>query len=165
MIYVTHDQVEAMTMADRIVVLRAGRVEQQGRPLDLYHDPANAFVAGFIGSPRMNFLPGRVVAPGRIGVAGAEFAARISSDLAVGTAVQVGLRPEHLGAQGGVEIATTLRLVEALGATAYLYVDLEDGGRVVAECRGPVPEIGAPCHLRFDPAAALLFTVEGARIR
>ena len=67
MIYVTHDQVEAMTMADTIVVLRAGRVEQAGPPLALYNTPANQFVAGFIGSPRMNFLPGRVrdVGPGR----------------------------------------------------------------------------------------------------
>ena len=61
MIYVTHDQVEAMTMADKIVVLRAGRVEQVGAPLELYNPPANRFVAGFIGSPRMNFLPARVI--------------------------------------------------------------------------------------------------------
>ena len=99
MIYVTHDQVEAMTMADRIVVLRAGRVEQVGRPLDLYNAPENRFVAGFIGSPRMNFLEGRVTAAdgswSHVEVAGiGTFRAR--GHLAAGTEASLGIRPEHV---------------------------------------------------------------------
>ena len=95
MIYVTHDQVEAMTMVDRIVILRAGRVEQVGKPLDLYGDPVNAFVAGFIGSPRMNFLSGVVADSGRIKLGGLEITPSISALLAPGRIIQVGIRPEH----------------------------------------------------------------------
>src|SRR5215831_17133823 len=106
MIYVTHDQVEAMTMADKIVVLRAGRIEQVGAPLDLYNAPANRFVAGFIGSPRMNFLSARVATPGDVGVrvaldagsptnGGALLPVR-GDGVAAGDAIDVGIRPEHL---------------------------------------------------------------------
>ena len=102
MIYVTHDQVEAMTLASRIVVLNAGRIEQIGAPLDLYARPANLFVAGFLGAPRMNFLAARVTAcgGGRVAV---EMAGRTidvprdSVSLAAGDAVTVGVRPENLG--------------------------------------------------------------------
>ena len=96
MIYVTHDQTEALTMADRIVVLRAGRVEQIGKPLELYQDPDNAFVAGFIGSPRMNFLEGTVTDAGTIAVAGTRIGHAGRSPLVTGETIQVGIRPEHL---------------------------------------------------------------------
>ena len=101
MVYVTHDQTEAMTMASRIVVLRAGRIEQVGAPLELYDNPANQFVAGFIGSPRMNFLAAESLGQGRfrlLNQGGAEIALPLRAPLAAGEAAVVGIRPEqHLG--------------------------------------------------------------------
>jgi multiple sugar transport system ATP-binding protein len=127
MIYVTHDQVEAMTMADRIVVLRAGRVEQLGTPLELYNAPANAFVAGFIGSPRMNFLNGRVadtedgvaVALDGIGTIRSEATA---PDLEVGAPVTIGIRPEHvaLGHVGVNDVSFAVGHAEQLGGATTL---------------------------------------------
>ena len=104
MIYVTHDQVEAMTMADKIVVLRGGAIEQVGAPLDLYNAPANRFVAGFIGSPQMNFLPGRIVHAGatdvRVALGEAAGVAAVlalcGAGIAAGEEVSVGIRPEHV---------------------------------------------------------------------
>jgi len=123
MIYVTHDQVEAMTLAHRIVVLQGGRIEQVGTPLELYNRPDNLFVAGFIGSPRMNLLPGKVVSPGAValGEAGHEVACQTGS-LATGASVTLGIRPEHLAlaAQGG-GVPLTIELVERLGGESYLY--------------------------------------------
>jgi len=110
MVYVTHDQVEAMTMADKIVVLRAGRVEQVGVPLDLYNTPVNTFVAGFIGSPRMNFLPVALLPTQGLG----------SGLIPAGTHT-VGLRPEHaaIGADG--PIVMKVAQVEQLGSTSLLH--------------------------------------------
>jgi lactose/L-arabinose transport system ATP-binding protein len=97
MIYVTHDQVEAMTLADKIVVLRAGRIEQVGKPLDLYNDPDNRFVAGFIGSPAMNFFDGQVDAGQRHRAGAWRGACRLPRPApAVSGAITVGLRPNHL---------------------------------------------------------------------
>ena len=100
MVYVTHDQIEAMTLADRIVVMNQGRIEQVGKPLDLYYEPANLFVAGFIGSPAMNFFPARVesVAGGEARIVGQAFGdLKISSPaLKAGDELTVGVRPEHL---------------------------------------------------------------------
>ncbi|MDB5937109.1 MAG: transporter [Massilia sp.] len=132
MIYVTHDQVEAMTLADRIVLLNAGRIEQVGAPLDLYHRPKNLFVAGFLGAPPMNFLPGRVSAGPdgpRITLAGgAQVDAPAAGSLAAGSEVTVGIRPEHvlLETEGG--IAATVFAVERLGEGAYLYASVDHSG-------------------------------------
>ncbi|MGE5203501.1 MAG: ABC transporter ATP-binding protein [Acidobacteriota bacterium] len=128
MIYVTHDQVEAMTMASRIVVLRAGRVEQVGTPLDLYNNPANAFVAGFIGSPRMNFLKG-VVAASEKGIAvlldgiGIIRSEAIAPGLATGTPVTIGIRPEHvaLGQVGINDVSFAVGHAEQLGGATTLF--------------------------------------------
>ncbi|WP_332698956.1 ABC transporter ATP-binding protein [Bosea sp. (in: a-proteobacteria)] len=123
MIYVTHDQVEAMTLADRIVVLRAGRIEQIGTPLELYNRPDNLFVAGFIGSPRMNLLPGRVARPGAVtlGEVGHEVACE-TGGLAAGAGVTLGVRPEHLApAVQGAGLPLTIELIEQLGGESYLY--------------------------------------------
>ena len=120
-VYVTHDQVEAMTLADRIVVMSAGRIEQVGKPLDLYYQPANLFVAGFIGSPAMNFFPARVqgVAGGEARIVGDAFAdLRVSSRaLKAGDEVTVGVRPEHLQVSAGGPFVTSgaIELVERLG--------------------------------------------------
>ncbi len=122
MIYVTHDQVEAMTLADRIVVLQAGRIEQIGTPLDLYNRPDNLFVAGFIGSPRMNLLPGTVARQGivRLGEGGHEIACETGA-LTAGATVTLGVRPEHLALSETTGLPLAVELVERLGGESYLY--------------------------------------------
>jgi len=167
MIYVTHDQVEAMTLADKIVVLRAGRIEQVGTPMELYNNPANRFVAGFIGSPAMNFLPG-VAADGqvRIGALGdrmVEAPVRLPGD---GAPVLVGVRPQHLRVAPG-ETPIRLDIRERLGAVAYDYLDLPGGEKLVVETRGDetIPE-GSPVDVDFDATDALFFDGETeARLR
>ena len=135
MIYVTHDQVEAMTLADKIVVLRAGHIEQVGAPLDLYRDPDNRFVAGFIGSPAMNFLDGTVV-EGGIEVPGLGRRVTAPARLpAIGTPVILGVRPEHLMVQMG-QGALKAELSEALGGVSYLHLDTPTGERIIVEERG-----------------------------
>ncbi len=123
-VYVTHDQVEAMTMADHVVIMRAGVIEQQGRPLDLYDRPANRFVAGFIGSPAMNFIPARVAEDGRsvlLDLPGSQVLA-IDFSLPPGHAVLVGIRPEHLkiasAGQSGFDVS--IAAVESTGATTFV---------------------------------------------
>ncbi len=135
MIYVTHDQVEAMTMADRIAVLKDGRLEQFGRPLDLYNRPANLFVAGFIGSPRMNFLGGTVKGADGAGVtlaldAGGEVAVPCRQEgAAPGLKVKLGVRPEHiqLVEPGVADVMLSVSLTEQLGGESYLHGQLASG--------------------------------------
>ena len=143
MIYVTHDQTEAMTMADRIVVLRDGTIEQFGAPLDLYRRPRNVFVAGFLGSPKMNLIAGMVrrVAGQRISVecgGGAVLDGEADpGSLAVGANVTLGIRPEFLAissAEGGLR--GTVDVVEHLGNLSLVYISLPTGEHVVAEARG-----------------------------
>ncbi|SLN36579.1 ABC transporter ATP-binding protein [Roseisalinus antarcticus] len=166
MIYVTHDQVEAMTLADKIVVLRKGVIEQVGAPLDLYRDPNNRFVAGFIGSPAMNFLEGTVKG-GAVEVP--DFARSLSPDVtlpAEGRRVSVGLRPEHLtlDPDGATH---TVDLTEALGGVSYAYLIGPQGERVVVEERGDIrSREGETVGLSFDPARIFVFDAEtGERIR
>jgi ABC-type sugar transport system ATPase subunit len=124
MIYVTHDQIEAMTLADKIVVMHAGRIEQVGSPLDLYNKPVNRFVAGFIGSPRMNFLPVEA-ADGVAKVAGGEIA--LPRGLAQ-PAAEIGIRPEHLAltaADTPGALAGRVVMTEHLGSDTYAYVALD----------------------------------------
>ncbi|HEV7912547.1 MAG TPA: sn-glycerol-3-phosphate ABC transporter ATP-binding protein UgpC, partial [Albitalea sp.] len=131
MIYVTHDQVEAMTLADRIVVLNAGRIEQVGTPLALYHRPANRFVAGFIGSPKMNFIDGQLAANGaggalvKLGEGSTVAVAANAAALRVGAPVIVGVRPEHAIARaqaGDGSVPAPVQLAEHLGDTTYLHL-------------------------------------------
>ena len=166
MIYVTHDQVEAMTLADRIVVLRDGAVEQQGRPLELYRDPANRFVAGFIGSPAMNFFEGEA-AGGKVkvpGLGGASFAAAAAP---ADGAVSVGLRPQHLRAAADDSSPLKLDITEHLGGVTYDYLSAPTGERVVVESPGDEDfRSGAKLRLDFDAKDALLFdSASGARLR
>ncbi|SCM72978.1 fused maltose transport subunit, ATP-binding component of ABC superfamily; regulatory protein [uncultured Pleomorphomonas sp.] len=131
MIYVTHDQIEAMTMADRIAVLNGGRVEQFGPPLELFERPANKFVAGFIGSPRMNFFEGRIVAalPGRVDVEVGGFGqlslAVDGADARAGDAVTLGIRPNHFEKRlaGDGETSATFKVdyAESVGTETYVY--------------------------------------------
>jgi lactose/L-arabinose transport system ATP-binding protein len=166
MVYVTHDQTEAMTLADRIVVLRGGRIEQVGRPTDLYDDPDNLFVAGFIGSPRMNFLPGVATRPDSVRTAGLEVRVPgLATRLTPGQEVQVGIRPEHLTAGEGVGVPLTIEVVEQLGAMAYVHGSLAPDAPVVAEWRAGRPAVGEQVMLRFSPADLKLIERLGRRIR
>ena len=125
MIYVTHDQVEAMTLADRIVVLRAGRIEQVGTPLEVYNHPANLFVAGFIGSPRMNLLPARVAGAGQVTIGNDTRSIPLPStgQTASGASITLGARPEHIDVvdETQADLIITVNLVEQLGGETYLY--------------------------------------------
>ena len=154
MIYVTHDQTEAMTMADRIVVLRAGRVEQAGPPLTLYNTPANRFVAGFIGSPRMNFLPCEITSTG-VRIAGlAELPLRVDGS---GKAT-IGVRPEHIGLADSSGLPGTIDLVEHMGGESYVYMTLASTDRLVIRCPGQTPRAtGQTVYALIDPATAHLF--------
>jgi len=127
-VYVTHDQVEAMTMADRIVVMKDGRVQQIGAPLDVYERPANTFVAGFIGSPAMNLLPAHRDPQGRLTTGG--FLVDEPTGGVVGQAVTVGVRPEDIRASAAdcirpLPIAAKLRHVEHLGSETLLHLDVD----------------------------------------
>jgi ABC-type sugar transport system ATPase subunit len=132
MIYVTHDQVEAMTMADRIVVLNAGRIEQTGSPMELYHHPRTEFVAGFIGAPAMNFLD----VTGQDGGMHQSLIAKLPRSAS--KAARLGIRPEHIGitTAGQGDVSVTVRLRETLGGDAYLYASLGSGEPLVVRAEG-----------------------------
>ncbi|WEX89609.1 ABC transporter ATP-binding protein [Sinorhizobium garamanticum] len=183
MIYVTHDQVEAMTMASRIVVLNRGRIEQVGAPLDLYSNPDNVFVAGFLGAPRMNFVAGqvtevsgssaRVVCAGGLDVGFEALVDKVS----VGEIVTLGIRPERLrldDAAAQIRFAGSVRLTEYLGRETIVYVDAgplvttgSDSGTNVFTVQ--IADIkpfnnGSAVSLGFDPADAYLFAADGRTI-
>lgn len=156
MIYVTHDQVEAMTLADKIVVLRAGRVEQVGAPLDLYNDPDNRFVAGFIGSPSMNFLSGKV-ANGGVDCAGLGGTVPVAARLPdAGAGVTLGLRPQNLTLVPGE--SHTIEVTEALGGVSYIHVTAPTGEKLIVESRdAPQVRIGDKVGIAFDAAHVMAF--------
>jgi multiple sugar transport system ATP-binding protein len=145
MIYVTHDQVEAMTLADKIVVLQGGAIEQVGSPLELFHHPANLFVAGFIGSPKMNFVRSTVagVADGRVSVAlpgGSTLDVPVEGgELAVGKKVTLGVRPEHVLTAADSTVRGEVLVVERLGGTTYVHIRLEGGEMLVMQVDGENP--------------------------
>ena len=123
MIYVTHDQVEAMTLADRIVVLNGGVIEQVGTPDELYAAPDTLFVAGFIGAPTMNLLPATIAAPGMVALAGGQVVEADTGALAVGAAVTLGVRPEHLRVDGTQNaLSGVVRMVESLGSAHHVHL-------------------------------------------
>ena len=164
MIYVTHDQVEAMTLADKIVVLRKGKVEQVGKPLELYHNPDNRFVAGFIGSPAMNFVSGTV---GEGGVEASGLAGRVQSAVRMPASgkVTVGLRPQHLRVLEGA--THRVDMTEALGGVSFIHVSAPSGEKLVIEAKGDViPASGSMVGIGFDASDALFFDeVSGLRLR
>ncbi len=163
MIYVTHDQVEAMTLADKIVVLRAGRVEQVGAPLELYNDPDNQFVAGFIGSPAMNFFDG-TGAEGGVRVPGLGGVTIPGPRNATG-AVTVGLRPNHIALADGE--SHVVELSEQLGGVSYHYLKAPDGRKLIVEAHDQrAPRPGSRVGLSFDAANAYFFDAKsGLRLR
>jgi lactose/L-arabinose transport system ATP-binding protein len=172
-IYVTHDQVEAMTLADTIVVLRDGLIEQVGRPLELYDNPANQFVAGFIGSPKMNFLAARVVDKSATGLtielrnhAGARLTLPVS-DGAVGDEVVLGVRAEHFGipGAGGLDIRLDVDVAEHLGSTSYVYANA-NGESLIIEREESRHENGQEqITVSISPERAYLFDSNGQRLR
>jgi multiple sugar transport system ATP-binding protein len=171
MIYVTHDQIEAMSMGDRIVVMKDGVVQQVDSPLAIYHRPANRFVAGFIGSPTMNFFKGTLNGgtPPVFQQEGTSFALQLAGPPAeravrhAGATVILGIRPEHItGAQGSVEGAVPVRIpidvVEPVGNEIFAYFATGSDQRYVARLSTDVtPKVGEPFELRFDTAKAHLF--------
>ena len=170
MIYVTHDQVEAMTLADKIVVLKDGRVMQIGTPMELYHEPANLFVAGFLGAPSMNFLKVTVEAvegqTARVGN-GALDPITVSTrghSFAAGETAILGVRPQYLHpvADDEGQLHGSIVLTERLGAETIVEVTLKDGEKLIAalsEDRIYAP--GQRIGFDFDPDRALLFPTEG----
>lgn len=173
MIYVTHDQVEAMTLADKIFVLRGGVVQQSGTPLALYDDPANQFVAGFIGSPAMNFLSATVSAETTAGVVatiegsdGETLEAQLlDTTLEAGQKVTLGIRPEHMHiCESG--LSTTVEMTENLGGVAYLHARLMGGQKIVIERRGErQSHQDESISVWADAKHVLVFAQDGQRLR
>ncbi len=161
----THDQVEAMTLADKIVVLRDGVVEQVGTPLDLYDDPNNLFVAGFIGSPKMNFLKG-VIEGGAVRLSEYDTIIPTSVKAANGTAVTVGIRPDSFKAGGTATLEVGVEIIEHLGGETYAYARRGIGDVLtIATGNDRNLQSGDAYKAHFDPAAALIFGADGLRIR
>jgi ABC-type sugar transport system ATPase subunit len=170
MVYVTHDQTEAMTLADRIVVMNLGRIEQVGKPLDLYYDPANLFVAGFIGSPAMNFFPVVVerIEGGQARVTGPTLTplALPAGALVPGAKLTLGVRPEHLGSDGQFSTSGVVELVERLGESSYAHVRAGDDTMMVAEIRGrDTPAPGRMAAFSAPLQDVHIFDEAGRRLR
>jgi ABC-type sugar transport system ATPase subunit len=172
MIYVTHDQVEAMTMADRIVVLRAGVIEQVGAPLELYNQPRNTFVAGFIGSPRMNFVAGRIARATETeidlesAVLGTLTLPRDGRAVEAGQPVSFGVRPEHLelAGEGGNAWRVQVDVIEQHGSSTYLHCSAGDVELLLHVPGQGTQRAGESLHVRPAPGQWHLFGADEQRI-
>ncbi len=166
MIYVTHDQVEAMTLADKIVVLRDGIIEQTGQPMNLYHDPDNVFVAGFIGSPRMNFL-NATVHSAKSGVLTLalddhdliKIKIPLNGELAgKGDKLLAGIRPEHFAANGSVRFNVEIDVIENLGGTSFAYANTKSETPITMELEnGHLAKEGSVFAVGINPDNILVF--------
>jgi sn-glycerol 3-phosphate transport system ATP-binding protein len=159
-IFVTHDQVEAMTLADMVVVMNQGRIEQSGAPTEVYRLPATRFVATFIGSPAMNLLPGRIAAPGVVETASGQIRFEPSAfAVADGQQVEVGIRPEdlHFVANGDGTLAFAKDFVEELGATRLIHGTIGETPLVVAVAVAAAAPSDATSNLAVAPASVHLF--------
>jgi lactose/L-arabinose transport system ATP-binding protein len=176
MIYVTHDQTEAMTLADKIVVLRDGNIEQMGSPLDLYDDPANQFVAGFIGSPKMNFMAANVkeadgasVTLELVNQGGAVVRLPVANGaIKAGDSVVLGVRPEHFGreGEGDADLTVSIEVAEHLGSTSFIYANTTSGEQIIIEREESRSEIGQDQVTVSIPAdRAYFFNQNGERLR
>jgi lactose/L-arabinose transport system ATP-binding protein len=170
MIYVTHDQVEAMTLATKIVVMRDGRIEQVGSPLHLYDDPDNLFVAGFIGSPKMNFLTacrrgGHLVIPDCDGQV--IRCPDLGSAIADGAEGTVGLRPQFIGRDGDQALDLTIEIVEHFGSDSLVHARSAGSDRLVTALVENGRDLGSGQRLeaRFRTEDLLFFDQDGLRIR
>ena len=173
MIYVTHDQVEAMTMGDRLVVMQDGRIQQVGAPIHLYRRPANRFVAGFIGSPSMNFLEGELVRDGGLAFRGDGLRLAIpdrhqdSLSGHIGRRVILGIRPEHIhyassarGPGESEDVSANVDLVEPMGHETLLYLTVGRASCVARVSAHPVPSVDEEVRLAFDLSAVHFFDRE-----
>jgi len=162
-VFVTHDQVEAMTMADRIVIMKDGHIQQVGTPAEVFHEPANMFVAQFIGAPSMNMLPA-TVDRGRVTIAGQ--VVDLPRAVAAGPGVTVGIRPDDLRVTATPGLFRgTISVLEPLGAETLAYVDI-GGAEVVARADGrQPPKLGATVHLAADAANMHVFAANGQALR
>ena len=172
MVYVTHDQVEAMTMAVRIVVLSDGRVEQFGTPMDLYHHPETRFVAGFIGHPNMNFVGAEVTGVDASGVAaslpgGSQLVLPVDGNgVSAGDRIDIGIRPEAVGSDGNVAMSLRTDVIERLGGVSITYGALPDGTRFCASLPGDtIIADGAEITVSVDPNDCHAFTADGRALR
>ncbi len=149
-LYVTHDQVEAMTLADRMIVMHDGVAEQIGAPLEVYANPQTAFVAGFIGSPPINFVDAALL------------------NMTVDAGAQIGIRPEHIVVtqNAGQILSGTLLYAEPLGAETLLHMRLANGQTITVRQDGGdrIPEIGEEITVGWDPASQLIFGANGQRV-
>jgi len=167
MIYVTHDQVEAMTMADRIVVLREGVIEQAGSPIELYARPANQFVAGFLGAPQMNFFVGKATETGErlvveLDKGGPKLTlSRREGKVSAGEIVTVGVRPEHLVASSNAALSATIVSTEVLGAETVIHARTPGGDPLTATMRG-ILGTSAGEIVRFDVPDAFAHVFDGS---
>lgn len=171
MIYVTHDQTEAMTLADQIVVLQKGRIEQQGSPLDLYNQPKNLFVAGFIGSPKMNFLPFTTQrAPDSdVLISGSSrIALSPQPNLRNQLSGTLGIRPEHLelASEDQADLSVQVELTEQLGGETYLYCKTAEQEGLTIHQPGQLPiRKGETLHLQLNRSQLHLFDAEGQTLQ
>ncbi len=172
MIYVTHDKVEAMTLADKIVVLNGCQVEQVGSPRELYERPASLFVAGFLGSPRMNFLPVSLQAPGRnslidIPALGMKSLPLDSSNLTEDAQLTLGVRPEHItlnAANNGVGVTVTG--IEYLGSEVYVHLATGASEPLICRCDAKAGwQVGDQVALQFDDSNLHLFDADGLALK
>ncbi len=174
-IYVTHDQVEAMTLADKIVVLRGGEVEQVGAPLELYDDPANVFVAGFIGSPKMNFINAEVTeAPsGQAMITlnsqpNVRLTLPVAAKVNAGDKVTLGIRPEHFvdAGRGDADLELDVDVAEHLGSTSYVYAHIGNGERIIVEREESRAATSKDrLTVGISAASSFLFDSAGKRLR
>ncbi|SFH31568.1 ABC transporter ATP-binding protein [Modicisalibacter xianhensis] len=171
MIYVTHDQIEAMTMADKIVVLQGGVVEQVGSPMELYHHPRNRFVAGFIGSPKMNFIDVEVIGAGAEGVdvrlpGGGQCTVPVEGgQLQAGEALELGIRPEHLVLDEQGPLAGEIQVIERLGGSTSLYLQMGETSVTVVTDGDVASQVRDTVHFGFVPSRAHLFDRDGLALK
>jgi multiple sugar transport system ATP-binding protein len=170
MIYVTHDQIEAMTLADRIVLLRDGLIEQQGSPLDLFERPATRFVAGFLGSPKMNFIPATATSSGVRLTDGTELALPASRPMKPGQAVVLGLRPQYIAmagatlAPGHARVPVTIELVQPTGSRVQATMPL-GGASIIAELAAhDVSRPGEKTEIDIDMTRAVIIDPETEKV-
>ena len=178
MVYVTHDQVEAMTLGDRIVVMHEGRIQQAGSPLELYEHPANRFVASFIGSPTINLVPAVTQACSSSGARLEVHAGCVAdvpvdgASLAPGHRVELGIRPEHLRVSSGDALPSAIRfggevtLIEQLGESHLLYLRCADGLELVARAPGHTRlRVGDRIAMETEPRGVHVFDGDGNACR
>jgi sn-glycerol 3-phosphate transport system ATP-binding protein len=167
-LYVTHDQVEAMTLAHRMIVMNAGRAEQIGTPMEVYENPQTMFVAGFIGSPAMNFMPAKAGTDGMVTLDQGGTLRAANGKAETGRPITVGVRPEHLrpSSEGDSALTGSVEMVEQLGADTLVHIGRGSDLVIARLPHGVQPAIGSRFSVTADPSRIFLFdAVTGARVQ